>query len=463
RVIGAGGMASVWSATNVFTERQFAIKFMAPQLARTREAATRFLLEAKVSARIDHPNIIEVIDVGQAEDGSLFLVMELLTGVSLETALKRPVEPMRLHDFVAMMLDVARALAAAHKSGVVHRDLKPTNIFLHQPREGVSLAKVLDFGVSKVIEDEGVHGLTMAGTVLGSPLYMSPEQAAGSTNIDGRTDIFAFGAIVFEALAGFRCFDAPNFNALIVTIATTPPRAIDEAAPEMPAALRALVRECLVTNRERRIGSFDLVVARLEAMLPELASSSRRLPIPKVVGPPSVPSGETRTARRISAFPPSGPISLQPTPPSGVGAGVTGPGANGGAGAGAYSARWDAAATATGASSPGERRMWLIAVAGFTVTALVLVGTLAAVTRKRARASEASAQVDAPRAPTSATPARGHDARAYAEPDTMDRALAEPDAGAAIDVDSLPLAAPQHARVTARGPGQLVVSATPGG
>src|SRR5579859_1526641 len=109
RLIGSGGMASVWSATNIFTEREFAIKFLLPQVARSAEAVRRFLLEAKVSARVNHPNIIEIIDVGQAEDGSLFLVMELLTGISLESAMKRQRPPMLVREFLKVMLEVARA------------------------------------------------------------------------------------------------------------------------------------------------------------------------------------------------------------------------------------------------------------------------------------------------------------------------------------------------------------------
>jgi len=286
--IGAGGMASVWSATNVFTERQFAMKFMHPAVAKTPEAARRFLMEAKVSARVNHPNIIEIIDVGQTEDGALFMVMELLQGVSLETAMRRQSPPMLISEFISVMVDVARALAAAHRNGVVHRDLKPTNIYLHMIREGVAVPKLLDFGVSKFVEEQNT-ALTIAGTVLGSPLYMSPEQAMGAEGIDGRTDIFAFGAILFEALAGFRAYDAPNFNALIVTIATKQPKSIDECAPEVPEGLRAIVRECLLTDRKKRIGSFDEIVDRLFGVLPMLEQSAQRMPAARIVGPPSDP------------------------------------------------------------------------------------------------------------------------------------------------------------------------------
>jgi eukaryotic-like serine/threonine-protein kinase len=282
QLLGAGGMASVWSATNLFTERQVAIKFMLPAVARTQEAARRFLMEAKVTARIDHPNVIEVMDVGQTEDGTLFLVMELLTGVSLETALKRQQPTMTLYEFSFVMIQVARALAAAHKCGIIHRDLKPTNIFLHKSRDGVAVPKLLDFGVSKFLDDEGQknHALTVAGTVLGSPLYMSPEQARGESDIDGRTDLFAFGGIMFEALCGTRAYEGANFNQLIVAIATKPPKSIDELAPQMPESLREVVRACLVPEREKRINSLDAVAERLLAALPELEHLGVRLPAP---------------------------------------------------------------------------------------------------------------------------------------------------------------------------------------
>jgi serine/threonine-protein kinase len=329
-LLGTGGMATVWSATNVFTEREFAMKFMHPQVARTPEAARRFLLEAKVSARINHPNIIEVIDVGQAEDGSLFLVMELLTGTSLDVGVQQQKPPMLLFEFMLIMREVAQALAAAHRSGVVHRDLKPTNVFLHQDRDGRVVPKILDFGVSKILEDEKNTALTIVGTVLGSPLYMSPEQAMGAEGIDGRTDVFAFGSILFEALSGTRAFDAPNFNALIVTIATTQPKKIDDVAPQLPEPLRALIRECVVTDKAKRLDSFDKIVEHLDAMLPELAQSEMRLPSVE-----ADPDATRPHARQSDRPPPSAAggahgssvaavhISSRPPPPAGT---VTTPG-----------------------------------------------------------------------------------------------------------------------------------------
>ena len=282
RVLGQGGMATVWSATNIFTERDFAIKMLLPQIATSQEAVDRFLQEAKVSARVDHPNIIDILDVERSEDGALFLVMELLSGMSLETALRRQSPPMTVPELVFVMVEVARALAAAHRAGVVHRDLKPTNIFLHRERNGQPSPKVLDFGVSKFYEEERsrVHALTVAGTVLGSPMYMSPEQARGETKVDGRSDIFSFGAIIFEALCGFRAYDAPNFNALIVKIATKEPRDIDVEAPHVPASLRDIVKKCLEPVTTSRPNTFDEVAEALMQSLPDLEAKPLTLPPP---------------------------------------------------------------------------------------------------------------------------------------------------------------------------------------
>ena len=309
-LLGSGGMAEVWSATNSFTDKQVAIKFLRrSELEKTPEAAARFLKEAKVSARINHPNVIDIFDVGQTDDGQLFLVMELLRGVSLDIALKRQAEvPLSLHGLVCMLADVASALAAAHRSGVVHRDLKPSNVFLHEVG-GTIVPKIVDFGVGKFLDEEPDHGLTIAGTVLGSPLYMSPEQARGESDLDGRTDIFAFGAILFEAACGYRAYDAKNFNALIVKIATTPPKDIDVCAPHLPASFRRIVHGCLERERERRIGSFDEVLRLIHASLPDLALFG--LPTPSV--PPPDPLVAPASLR--PSVPPPHHATHPPPPP----------------------------------------------------------------------------------------------------------------------------------------------------
>jgi serine/threonine-protein kinase len=316
QLLGTGGMAEVWSATNVMTDRQFAIKFMNPEVTKSKEAAARFMKEAKVSARIDHPNVIDVIDIGQTDEGALFMVMELLTGVTLEVAIRRQQPPMSLHEFAFVMVEVARALAAAHRAGVVHRDLKPTNIFLHKDKNGAAVPKLLDFGVSKFLEEDHNSGLTMAGTVLGSPLYMSPEQARGDVQIDHRSDIFAFGAIMFEALSGQRPFEAPNFNALIVNIATKQPKDIDVCAPQMPESLREIVKLCLETDRNRRAPNLEAVGEMLFAALPGLEQSPLRLPAPRTLlaGHDPDATNALPVVRPSDRPPPSPPTNSAPPP-----------------------------------------------------------------------------------------------------------------------------------------------------
>jgi serine/threonine-protein kinase len=439
--IGAGGMASVWSATNVFTERQFAIKFMHPAVAKTPEAARRFLMEAKVSARVNHPNIIEIIDVGQTDDGALFMVMELLQGVSLETAIRGQSPPMVVLEFISVMIDVARALVAAHKSGVIHRDLKPTNIYLHMIRETVAVPKLLDFGVSKFLEEDN-HSLTIAGTVLGSPLYMSPEQAMGLDTIDGRTDVFAFGAILFEALCGSRPYEAPNFNALIVTIATKQPKSIDETAPHLPEALRALVRDCLVTDPEKRIASFDEIVDRLLAVLPDLEQQGLRLPPPATVGPGSDPDATAvipMIREQTERTPPAASGGVQLSHPPSVPPGASPPGA--------FTSSWpqDHAQErgATTVSRPPH------AVLFVTLGALISVGAIAIVflVARSITAPPVSSAIPPPPAPVASAPA---ETRSFEIPDPP-----------LVPIDSLPVAS-SRVLYPIRGMGRVLITAAPG-
>ncbi len=427
-LLGTGGMASVWSATNTFTERQFAIKFLLPTFAKTPEAAQRFLMEAKVSGRVQHPNIIEVLDVGQAEDGSLFLVMELLQGSSLEQAMRKQDPPMSLYEFIGVMLDVARALAAAHRGGVVHRDLKPSNILLHKDTRGVAVPKVLDFGVSKfLLETDRDNSLTIAGTVLGSPLYMSPEQAMGQLDIDHRTDVFAFGAILFEGLCGFRCFDAPNFNALIVMIATQQPKSIDQYAPQMPESVRALVRDCLVTDKNRRIESFDRIIERMTPLLAELEKNPMRLPKParRQGESPTDPEGTAQMPAIIRPSDRPPPMGPDQPPTSGS------------------AAPW--AGSLPGYRPASRPPILLFAIGGAVFASMIIVAILVIVVAKRARSHDDT--VVAQTAQTTAPP-----------PTT---ALPSPSASSSSDVpvvsiDSLPMATSSKLHV-----GRLAIDAAP--
>jgi eukaryotic-like serine/threonine-protein kinase len=460
RLLGTGGMASVWSATNVFTEREFAIKFMLPQVARTPEAARRFLLEAKISARVNHPNIIEIIDVGQAEDASLFLVMELLTGSSLDVAIRRKEPIMTAHEFMGIMKDVAVALAAAHRSGVIHRDLKPTNIFLHFDRDGRPVPKLLDFGVSKILEEEANTSLTVVGTVLGSPLYMSPEQAMGAAGIDGRTDVFAFGGILFESLTGHRAFDAPNFNALIVTIATKQPKNIDEVGPELPAVLRALVRECLVTEKDKRIASFEEVADRIDKMLPELLEA--KFPLPKPHGErPSDPDATAALPARKSGHT---PVTVSaPTAPGTAGP-VSGPRSGGTPANLAVRAR-DLATAWLGSGESFMKTLsprTLLVAAGGTgaVVLLLIVLGLAAAFSGGGDEPKSTAAIQGSGIAAATGTATAPATVASAQPSSPPFVPSADDSGVpVISVDSLPVAG---RGAPAKGNGRLSVIASPG-
>jgi serine/threonine-protein kinase len=277
--LGVGGMGEVWSAQHVATGRDFAIKFMHAHAATSTSSRQRFAREARASAKINHPNIIDVFDVGELEDGALFLVMELLDGCSLGDALYAD-PPLSVRDLVAVTLDAARALAAAHAVGIVHRDIKPANIFLHRDRAtGLAYAKILDFGISKFSANEDSFA-TKAGAVLGSPRYMSPEQSRSSAAADHQSDLWAMGVILFEALMGTWPHDGDSFSSLVVAIATQPPKSIDTMAPHLPEELRSIVRDCLRPISERMRTANELA-ARLEVALQctELGSVPLAVPL----------------------------------------------------------------------------------------------------------------------------------------------------------------------------------------
>jgi serine/threonine-protein kinase len=253
RLIGTGTSGSVWAARNQLIDRDVALKIMEPEVMSDKVLLHRFFNEAKAIGRVKHPSIVGIFDLGQAEDGSPFLVLELLDGEPLSTRIQREgsVEPETLLDVCA---GVSRALDLAHQQGIVHRDLKPANIFLHRNATGGLIGKILDFGISKVFSS-GTHNnfsLTKTGTVVGSPAYMSPEQAAGRDDIDGRADVWSVGVVLFEALTGTLPHEAPNYNALMVRILTQDVPPIATRKPNVPPTVGRIVDSCLQRDRERR-------------------------------------------------------------------------------------------------------------------------------------------------------------------------------------------------------------------
>ena len=293
RLLGAGSMGSVWAARNELTDRDFAVKFLLPELAQNDDALHRFFHEARACGQIRNPAIVDVYDMGRAEDGSPYLVMELLEGEGFDARLARTGR-MRPVDVCRYLILVARGLEEAHARGLIHRDLKPGNIFFAVDKSGEVHPKVLDFGISK--ETRGLDLVeTNAGIVLGSPAYMSPEQARGELDVDARADLWALGVIMYEALSTELPFDATNYNALMVKIIDEPHRPLSELAPGVPTELCQLVDVLLQKDRTRRLASAAELAQRLERIYVRLTDTPLLMPERQTTVPPPherLPSGQ---------------------------------------------------------------------------------------------------------------------------------------------------------------------------
>jgi len=262
-LIGEGGMGAVFSATHVHTGRRLAVKWLLPDVARSGAAVQRLFREAQATGRINHPNVVDVYDVGE-QDGSAFLVMELLQGETLTRALERGV--LKIPDIVRMVLAAIDGAAAAHRQGVIHRDIKPDNIFLCRDQNGALLsAKVLDFGISKISSVGGQLNprLTKTGAVMGTPYYMSPEQIRGSAEIDGRVDVYAFGVILYEALTGRVPFDGKTYSALVLEIATGTPARPSQVNPSLAGSLERVILKAMAREPEDRYPSMEALAKAL--------------------------------------------------------------------------------------------------------------------------------------------------------------------------------------------------------
>jgi serine/threonine protein kinase len=298
RLLGSGASGSVWAARNELIDRDVALKIMRPDVAEDAVALQRFFNEAKASGRVRSPSIVEILDLGQAEDGSPFLVFELLEGEGLDEKLRREgtVAPEMLME---MLVGVARALELAHAQGIIHRDLKPANIFVTRGQNGQPIAKILDFGISKIFDTGHNFTLTRTGTVVGSPAYMSPEQAAGREDIDGRADIWSLGVVMYEALTGTLPHQAANYNQLMVRILTQDSDAVSTRKPDLPQSVSAIVDACLKRERDARTSNSGTLASQMEGTLREMRAVRFR-----ALGRRSVdrnsPGGSAEIQRRAS-------------------------------------------------------------------------------------------------------------------------------------------------------------------
>jgi len=269
-------MGEVWSARNERTNRDFAIKFLLPALARDPEALHRFVREAKATGSLRHPNVIAAMDAGM-HDGRPYLVMELLSGESLEARLARDGRMDELETCI-LMGQVARALEHAHRTGLIHRDLSSANVFLCDTEDdGPPVAKVLDFGVSKVLgESPSGKVQTGNGKILGSPQYMSPEQAKGAEGVDGRSDVWSFGVLLYQCLTGKQPFVGGNYNALLFAILHAPHDPVLNLQPRLDPQISELVESCLVKDSDVRIGTIREVASLLEEIALRLSREQGR-------------------------------------------------------------------------------------------------------------------------------------------------------------------------------------------
>jgi eukaryotic-like serine/threonine-protein kinase len=276
RVLGVGGMGMVVSAMHLHLDERVAIKFLLPEALGNAEAVARFGREARAAVKIRSEHVARVTDVGALDSGAPYMVMELLRGQDLSELL-RDHGPLPIALAVQYVLQGCEALAEAHAIGIVHRDLKPANLFLTSRADGSPCIKVLDFGISKVSVKSGSGsdmGMTRTQSIMGSPLYMSPEQMASARDVDQRADIWAVGTVLYELVTGRVPFEAetmPQLCTLILHTDPPPPRSI---RADIPEGLEQVILHCLRKDRNQRYANVAELAADLAVFSPDAGPRS---------------------------------------------------------------------------------------------------------------------------------------------------------------------------------------------
>jgi eukaryotic-like serine/threonine-protein kinase len=327
--LGGGAIGHVYEAINTWTTRRVALKLLRAELVDDPDIAKRFLIEAQAATRVAHPHIVDILDMGKdPTSGHLYIVQEFLEGRDLHEHLQQRGR-LTLLEATQVLVPVMQAVAAAHEKGVLHRDLKPENVFLVQSPDGHLVPKVIDFGLART-ETAAGNRMTRTGAVMGTPYYMSPEQARGETSSDTRADVWALGVIWYEVLAGELPFLGDNLHQVLHAIFMSTPRRLEERVPEVPREVADFIHRAIsrdLTVRFVSVGEF------LDAMLPVLPED----PLPQT-GMRSSRPGRGSVAPSALASPkvntlppptPSQPVDkwitgpIPPTPPPAASAAIT--------------------------------------------------------------------------------------------------------------------------------------------
>ncbi|HKP62945.1 MAG TPA: serine/threonine-protein kinase [Polyangiales bacterium] len=320
-MIGEGGMASVWRARDLTLARSVALKLLFARDDRDQNALTaRFLREARIAASVQHRNVIQIVDFGTTEDELPFMVMELLEGEPLSGRMHRE-RQLPVADVVQIANLTLRGLSAVHTAGIIHRDLKPDNIYLKRENDSV-YPKILDFGISRSVEPQSGRRsalTTRDGLIIGTPEYMSPEQARGVKDIDPRTDLYSMGVIMYEALTGRLPFHNENVGDLIIQVVTGTAPTVHELMPEIPLEISKVIERAMARRREERFSN----AAEMQAALLDAASRADLRSTRVLSDMPQLDEQEGSGERRLGAHeratledPDSLPARPQVVPPT---------------------------------------------------------------------------------------------------------------------------------------------------
>ncbi|MFZ5471652.1 MAG: protein kinase domain-containing protein [Myxococcota bacterium] len=280
--LGEGGMGSVFKVEHVKMGKMLALKLLRPDLALDKKLKARFHQEARVVSKLSHPNTIQVFDFGELDDGSLYIAMEYLPGRDLAWTL-RARGPVSEEQALSIGIQALASLSEAHETGIVHRDIKPANVILVKRKEGEDQVKVLDFGIAKFAESEGRKHITGVSEFIGTPAYMSPEQANGE-ELDARSDLYSLAAMLFELVTGRALFVGPTPMSVVTKHCHEPPPRFSEVAPDklLSLAFENVLRRALAKKRDERFDSAESMRAALEKVRRELGALSHEFtPLPE--------------------------------------------------------------------------------------------------------------------------------------------------------------------------------------